>query len=170
MLNARRGNPIANRSPHSVRDDNLYYARNDKNQDGHAAQVPFAMTIRTAFAMTIRTAFAMIIRTAFTINKFIYKKKAWHKPNFFSGGEESRTPVQNRIPASYYMLSLHFKAQTFLACEGRLEKAQSLVKFQNSAPGIQNSKSDLSSGLFTLRTRVQARRSSKIRLRVRILR
>ncbi len=59
VLNARRGNPIANRSPHSVRDDNLYYARNDKNQDGHAAQVPFAMTIRTAF----------------TINKFIYKKK-----------------------------------------------------------------------------------------------
>ena len=112
----------------------------------------------------------MTIRTAFTINKFIYKKKAWHKPNFFSGGEESRTPVQNRIPASYYMLSLHFKAQTFLACEGRLEKAQSLVKFQNSAPGIQNSKSGLSSGLFTLRTRVQARRSSKIRLRVRILR
>ena len=120
--------------------------------------------------MTIRTAFAMTIRTAFTINKFFIQKKAWHKPNFFSGGEESRTPVQNRIPASYYMLSLHFKAQTFLACEGRLEKAQSLVKFQNSAPGIQNSKSGLSSGLFTLRTRVQARRSSKIRLRVRILR
>ena len=142
---------------------------------------PFAMTIYTTLVMTrtkmatrhkshSRWQLAMIIRTAFTINKFIYKKKAWHKPNFFSGGEESRTPVQNRIPASYYMLSLHFKAQTFLACEGRLEKAQSLVKFQNSAPGIQNSKSGLSSGLFTLRTRVQTRRSSKIRLRVRILR
>jgi hypothetical protein len=35
---ARRGNLLTSRSPHCVRDDNLYYTRNDKSQDGHTAQ------------------------------------------------------------------------------------------------------------------------------------
>ena len=30
VLNAQRGNLLACRSPHYVRDDNLYYARDDK--------------------------------------------------------------------------------------------------------------------------------------------
>jgi hypothetical protein len=38
MERSDRSNLLANRSPHYVRDDNLYYARNDKNQDGREAQ------------------------------------------------------------------------------------------------------------------------------------
>ena len=34
MERSDRSNLLANRSPHCVRDDNLYYARNDKKQDG----------------------------------------------------------------------------------------------------------------------------------------
>ena len=39
VLNARRGNLFASRSPHCVRDDNLYYVRDDNLLlDGHEAE------------------------------------------------------------------------------------------------------------------------------------
>jgi hypothetical protein len=36
--------PLAGRPPNCVRDDNPYYARNDKKQDARASQEAFAMT------------------------------------------------------------------------------------------------------------------------------
>ena len=44
MERSDRRNLLASRSPHCVRDDNPYYARNDKNQDARASQEAFAMT------------------------------------------------------------------------------------------------------------------------------
>ena len=39
----------------------LRYARNDKKQDGRAAQVPFAMTSHLMFAMTTLISFIITI-------------------------------------------------------------------------------------------------------------
>ena len=38
MEHSDRSNLLDNRSPHYVRDDNLYYTRNENNQDGQTAQ------------------------------------------------------------------------------------------------------------------------------------